>query len=59
MMSKRSNHIPTLMTIEMAQAQKKLVRMRRNHSIAGIRMLQSISAQKAHQYCPVAAPTDM
>ena len=54
MMTKRSNHIPILMKIEMTKSEVRLVRTLRNHRSWDTNALQMIMDQPAHHIGPKA-----
>src|SRR5215471_4527031 len=53
MMTNRSSHMPTLMTIEITHSARGFTRVFLNHNSCGIAMLQRISNQYATRYGPV------
>src|SRR5262245_52635452 len=57
MMTNRSNHIPTLIRIEIGSSAVGLQRMRRTHRSCGTHTLHSTIVQNAHEYGPVARLT--
>ena len=52
MITKRSNHIPRLMKIEMTNSAVRLVRIFRNQSSCDTKALQMIMVQPAHHIEP-------
>src|SRR5262245_13506001 len=57
MMTKRSNHMPTLTRIEIGSNAAGLERRRRSHNNCGTHMLQTTIVQNAQAYGPAARLT--